>query len=113
MCVCACVCVCVCVCVLVHLCVCVVCVCLCIIICVCFMFVSVCEQGLIKIRGDKCWRDLTCMNYHYEVTLESCSDSLMSVCYVGGCWCWVLGVSGHPCMSCELSATSVSHRPRL
>lgn len=24
-------------------------------------------QGLIKIRGDKCWRDLTCMDYHYEV----------------------------------------------
>ena len=23
--------------------------------------------GLIKIRGDKCWTDLTCMNYHYEV----------------------------------------------
>jgi hypothetical protein len=23
--------------------------------------------GLIKLRGDKCWRDLTCMNYHYEV----------------------------------------------
>ena len=22
--------------------------------------------GLIKIRGDACWRDLTCMNYHYE-----------------------------------------------
>ncbi|TDG98365.1 hypothetical protein EPR50_G00217230 [Perca flavescens] len=22
--------------------------------------------GLIKIRGDKCWRDLTCMEYHYE-----------------------------------------------
>ena len=22
--------------------------------------------GLIKIRGDLCWRDLTCMNYHYE-----------------------------------------------
>ncbi|XP_067657065.1 lipase maturation factor 1-like [Haliotis asinina] len=22
--------------------------------------------GLIKIRGDKCWRNLTCMNYHYE-----------------------------------------------
>ena len=21
--------------------------------------------GLIKIRGDECWRDLTCMNYHY------------------------------------------------
>ncbi|MFX8778356.1 lipase maturation factor family protein, partial [Acinetobacter baumannii] len=20
--------------------------------------------GLIKIRGDECWRDLTCMNYH-------------------------------------------------
>ncbi|KAI3389217.1 hypothetical protein SNEBB_002287 [Seison nebaliae] len=22
--------------------------------------------GLIKIRGDECWRDLTCMDYHYE-----------------------------------------------
>ncbi|XP_048351497.1 lipase maturation factor 1 [Sphaerodactylus townsendi] len=22
--------------------------------------------GLIKIRGDRCWRELTCMNYHYE-----------------------------------------------
>jgi hypothetical protein len=22
--------------------------------------------GLIKIRGDSCWRDLTCMKYHYE-----------------------------------------------
>lgn len=22
--------------------------------------------GMIKIRGDKCWRDLTCMNYHYQ-----------------------------------------------
>ena len=25
--------------------------------------------GLIKIRGDKCWRDLTCMNYFYEVRI--------------------------------------------
>ncbi|XP_062508003.1 lipase maturation factor 1-like isoform X3 [Corticium candelabrum] len=25
--------------------------------------------GLIKIRGDQCWRDLTCMNYHYEIVL--------------------------------------------
>ncbi len=22
--------------------------------------------GLIKMRGDKCWRDLTCLNYHHE-----------------------------------------------
>ncbi|XP_067100366.1 lipase maturation factor 1 [Osmerus mordax] len=22
--------------------------------------------GLIKMRGDRCWRDLTCMDYHYE-----------------------------------------------
>ena len=22
--------------------------------------------GLIKIRGDECWRDLSCMDYHYE-----------------------------------------------
>ncbi|KAG2456083.1 LMF1 factor, partial [Polypterus senegalus] len=25
--------------------------------------------GLIKIRGDQCWRDLTCMDYHYEALL--------------------------------------------
>nr|XP_032618612.1 lipase maturation factor 1 isoform X5 [Chelonoidis abingdonii] len=25
--------------------------------------------GLIKIRGDRCWRELTCMDYHYEVVL--------------------------------------------
>lgn len=24
------------------------------------------DQGLIKIRGDSCWRDLTCLDYHYE-----------------------------------------------
>ncbi|CAL8284793.1 unnamed protein product [Merluccius merluccius] len=28
--------------------------------------ISVGSKGLIKIRGDKCWRDLTCMDYHYE-----------------------------------------------
>src|SRR6185312_7313070 len=22
--------------------------------------------GLIKLRGDSCWRDLSCLNYHYE-----------------------------------------------
>ncbi|XP_037588169.1 lipase maturation factor 1 isoform X2 [Cebus imitator] len=25
--------------------------------------------GLIKIRGDQCWRDLTCMDFHYEAVL--------------------------------------------
>ncbi|XP_030890152.1 lipase maturation factor 1 isoform X1 [Leptonychotes weddellii] len=24
------------------------------------------QKGLIKIRGDRCWRDLTCMDFHYE-----------------------------------------------
>ncbi|XP_033695204.2 lipase maturation factor 1 isoform X3 [Tursiops truncatus] len=24
------------------------------------------RQGLIKIRGDQCWRNLTCMDFHYE-----------------------------------------------
>ncbi|KAK9393308.1 lipase maturation factor 1 [Crotalus adamanteus] len=23
--------------------------------------------GMIKMRGDRCWKDLTCMNYHYEL----------------------------------------------
>ena len=34
-------------------------------------------QGLIKIRGDQCWRDLTCMNYHYEVSHYKKSFKLM------------------------------------
>lgn len=29
-------------------------------------------KGLIKIRGDRCWRDLTCMDYHYEVSVVVC-----------------------------------------
>jgi hypothetical protein len=30
------------------------------------LFRIVIGAGLIKIRGDQCWRDLTCMNYHYQ-----------------------------------------------
>lgn len=30
-------------------------------------FVNYVTKGLIKLRGDKCWKDLTCMNYFYEV----------------------------------------------
>jgi hypothetical protein len=29
-------------------------------------FRIMCGAGLIKMRGDPCWRDLTCLNYHYE-----------------------------------------------
>ncbi|XP_014791654.1 PREDICTED: lipase maturation factor 1-like [Calidris pugnax] len=44
--------------------------------------------GLIKIRGDRCWRDLTCMDYHYEAALHvfflyrslSLATQLMSMC---------------------------------
>nr|XP_011746759.1 lipase maturation factor 1 isoform X3 [Macaca nemestrina] len=28
--------------------------------------------GLIKIRGDRCWRDLTCMDFHYEEKFADC-----------------------------------------
>ncbi|XP_068100258.1 lipase maturation factor 1 [Hyperolius riggenbachi] len=31
-----------------------------------FIFRIMLGAGLIKIRGDRCWLDLTCMNYHYE-----------------------------------------------
>ena len=31
-----------------------------------FIFRVIFGAGLIKIRGDQCWRDLTCMVYHYE-----------------------------------------------
>ncbi|KAI1233647.1 hypothetical protein IHE44_0004085 [Lamprotornis superbus] len=31
-------------------------------------------EGLIKIRGDRCWRELTCMDYHYEpLALRPCA----------------------------------------
>ncbi len=30
------------------------------------LFRNVFGAGLIKIRGDDCWRDLTCLDYHYE-----------------------------------------------
>lgn len=31
-----------------------------------FVFRMMFGAGMIKIRGDECWRDLTCMVYHYE-----------------------------------------------
>ncbi len=30
------------------------------------LFRNMFGAGLIKLRGDECWRDLTCMDYHYE-----------------------------------------------
>ncbi|MBZ3879568.1 Lipase maturation factor 1 [Sciurus carolinensis] len=27
--------------------------------------------GLVKIRGDQCWRDLTCLDFHYEATWKT------------------------------------------
>jgi hypothetical protein len=30
------------------------------------LFRNMFGAGLIKLRGDECWRDLTCMEYHYE-----------------------------------------------
>jgi RsiW-degrading membrane proteinase PrsW (M82 family) len=30
------------------------------------LFRNMFGAGLIKIRGDDCWRDLTCLDYHYE-----------------------------------------------
>lgn len=30
------------------------------------LFRNMFGAGLIKIRGDECWRDLTCLHYHYE-----------------------------------------------
>ena len=39
-------------------------------------------QGLIKIRGDQCWRDLTCMNYHYEVSHDKKKLQADGLCIV-------------------------------
>src|SRR5215510_15288620 len=30
------------------------------------LFRNMLGAGLIKLRGDRCWRDLTCLDYHYE-----------------------------------------------
>ncbi|KAJ8786514.1 hypothetical protein J1605_006003 [Eschrichtius robustus] len=37
-------------------------------------------KGLIKIRGDQCWRDLTCMDFHYEVSgaaVQRCGGTVL------------------------------------
>lgn len=37
--------------------------------------------GMIKIRGDQCWLDLTCMNYHYQVSFgQQLTIPLTSFC---------------------------------
>ena len=37
--------------------------------------------GLIKLRGDSCWRDLTCMYYHYETQpIPNPTEPLPSFC---------------------------------
>lgn len=41
--------------------------------------------GLIKLRGDSCWRDLTCMNYHYET---SCVPNPLSWLFHNLPWYW-------------------------
>lgn len=40
-------------------------------------------QGLIKIRGDQCWRDLTCMDFHYEVSCMVAADPAPCPCLPG------------------------------
>lgn len=40
-------------------------------------------QGLIKIRGDQCWRDLTCMDFHYEVSCMAAADPAPCPCLPG------------------------------
>lgn len=44
-------------------------------------------QGLIKIRGDHCWRDLTCMNYHYEVSNLHFKTVFSCLLCFGGFFC--------------------------
>lgn len=52
-----------------------------------FFFVCVFLQGLIKIRGDHCWRDLTCMNYHYEVSSLHFKTVFSCLLCFGGYFC--------------------------
>lgn len=61
-------------------------------VCVCVF--SLCFQGLIKIRGDKCWRDLTCMDYHYEVLAEFHWLSLIFLYCYRSCQCGLNLYSG-------------------
>ncbi|XP_066833870.1 lipase maturation factor 1 isoform X2 [Anser cygnoides] len=72
--------------------------------------------GLIKIRGDRCWRELTCMDYHYEAPscgfLSGCSRKLHEAPCVPSprgssqprCHC--SPVLGRPLLGCDFQACS-------
>ena len=44
--------------------------------------------GLIKLRGDPCWRDLTCLYYHYETQPLPNPLSCGCTSCPAGCTCW-------------------------
>ena len=54
--------------------------------------------GLIKIRGDQCWRDLTCMQTFYETQVRS------------DVWSCIASISHHAALALAVS-TVVSAAP--
>ena len=66
--------------------------------------------GLIKIRGDECWRDLTCLYYHYETQpigkKTSTSSSGGGSFFTGGRGCNSLGATGLMLRFCLVEAVS-------
>ncbi len=64
--------------------------------------------GLIKIRGDSCWRDLTCLDYHYET--QPIPNPLSRVLHFMPHWFQALGVLYNHL--CELVAPWFAFGPR-
>ncbi len=64
--------------------------------------------GLIKLRGDSCWRDLTCLAYHYET--QPIPNPLSSVLHFMPLWFHKLGALFNDL--CELVAPFFVFGPR-
>jgi hypothetical protein len=64
--------------------------------------------GLIKLRGDECWRDLTCLVYHYET--QPVPNPLSAALHFMPVWFHKLGVLFN--YVCELIAPFLAFGPR-
>ncbi|HET9419136.1 MAG TPA: lipase maturation factor family protein [Chthoniobacterales bacterium] len=65
--------------------------------------------GLIKLRGDACWRDLTCLYYHYET--QPIPNPISRYLHFAPHWFHKLGTAWNHCI--ELIVPWFSFYPRL
>ena len=65
--------------------------------------------GLIKVRGDRCWIDLTCMNFHYET--QPVPNPLSKVLHLNYEWVHMLETLGNHVVELALPWLTFCARP--